>query len=73
MLLSTLSVVPSKIPGRMRFFIDRWTEITSNPYIIDIVKGYCLDLAYLTVQYNYPSYFIKTEVSSICSSAGFFV
>ena len=58
-----LSGVNASLGGRLRFFHKNWSMITSDPYILEIVQGYKLDLVEIPFQAFTPKplLFSKTE------------
>ena len=58
-----LSGVNAPLGGRLRFFHKNWNMITSDPYILEIVQGYKLDLVEIPFQAFAPKplLFSKSE------------
>ena len=58
-----LSGVNAPLGGRLRFFHKNWNMITSDPYILEIVQGYKLDLVEIPFQAFTPKplLFFKSE------------
>ena len=58
-----LSGVNAPLGGRLRFFHKNWNMITSDPYILEIVQGYKLDLVEIPFQAFTPKplLFSKSE------------
>ena len=49
------------VGGRLRFFVQRWKAITSDPSILDIVQGMHIELTDLPVQRKEPQPFPLSE------------
>lgn len=63
--------IPLEVPfaGRLFYYLDCWKSITSDPIILDWVKGYKIPFSSCPVQFNVPlnSHFNKSDHSTISS------
>ena len=62
-LLNDVSIPLAHLPvgGRLRFFLHEWKCYTSDPFILNMVSGMCLDLTNIPKQTKLPRQIHMTQ------------
>ena len=53
-LINFLNIPDNFVGGKISHFLDRWRKLTSDPWILDIIKGYKIEFKTLPRQRSQP-------------------